>query len=731
MKRIVILSWLVLSCLTLAAKQSSYSVYEFRGSVLCKQKSADGWTAWMPVKKNIQLGVADSLHVKKGTYVRIKDDLTEDVYRSVSEGKMRVLDLVIQARKQSTQRVEKQVNDNVRKTVSAQEQQAMSVYGTSTREYEVFSEINFVVNHLGFIISEDDPDLVTVISDGDSTANLGALVIPSEITYKARTYKVTGLADNAFRDCLSLTAVTIPDSMEIGAGAFSGCVNLAEIRLPEDLLEIADSAFMNCKALRQIVIPDNVVRVGAKAFFGAESVSLIVIGEAVRTIGEGAFGGIPNIKSIEWKSKNILKTNPLSGVKVNKVETVILPADLPFIPESLCAGMSALREITIPQNVTRIGRKAFQNCAKLTSITLPEGVTTIEKEAFYGCSGLTQVVLSQSLTTIGDYAFFGANNLTSIVIPDNVTTIGDVAFGTCGKLKEITFGQSLESLGNNVFRNVSNLQTIHWNVVNYPSANPFKGTRINGITSFTIGDEVKQLPAFLCAGMSALSTVEIPLGVTSVGDHAFADCRGLTTMSVPASVTQLGEYAFANCPALTSVTLPNNMTTIPGHLFTDCIGLQTFTFPESITAIDSYAFYGCIGLTSLNLPEGLITIESHAFGYCQNLPVIVLPQSLQRVGEGAFQSCSELTTLAIGANLQSIGNNAFEDCVKLTSIYSFRVPSNESENECRNLFEGVDKTACTLFMLSEAKKAYKTACDWTGFRVKPHPRGTVWPGFEN
>lgn len=49
-------------------------------------------------------------------------------------------------------------------------------------------------------------------------------VIPEAIN----GHRVTGIADNAFRGCTSLTEITIPESVEtIGSSAFAGCRNLS------------------------------------------------------------------------------------------------------------------------------------------------------------------------------------------------------------------------------------------------------------------------------------------------------------------------------------------------------------------------------------------------------------------------------------------------------------------------------------------------------------------------
>ena len=120
----------------LQAKPSSYTVYEFRGDVLCKPSGAQ---KWMPVEKNMPLSILDSIAIPEGDYLRLRDELGDAVYRSVSAGKMRVMDLVVLARKQSRQRVEMQVNDNIKRNMK-QEATSVNVYGTGTRTMEEYED---------------------------------------------------------------------------------------------------------------------------------------------------------------------------------------------------------------------------------------------------------------------------------------------------------------------------------------------------------------------------------------------------------------------------------------------------------------------------------------------------------------------------------------------------------------------------------------------------------------
>ncbi|MGN0847118.1 MAG: leucine-rich repeat domain-containing protein [Kiritimatiellia bacterium] len=93
--------------------------------------------------------------------------------------------------------------------------------------------------------------------------------------------------------------------------------------------------------------------------------------------------------------------------------------------------------------VTRIGKRAFENCRGLESVTIPPRVTSIERDLFSGCTALTSVTIPSSVTHIGDTVFahsgvvevhFDGNapNVRALYYdaPDNLTTY--VARGSTG-----------------------------------------------------------------------------------------------------------------------------------------------------------------------------------------------------------------------------------------------------------------------------------------------------------
>lgn len=100
---------------------------------------------------------------------------------------------------------------------------------------------------------------------------------------------------------------------------------------------------------------------------------------------------------------------------------------------------SKLTSITIPENITSIGRCAFSGCDGLTNITIPDSVTSIGSAAFENCSGLTSIVIPDSVTSIDHWAFQYCTGLTSATIGNGVKSISRYAFWDCDSLEDIYF----------------------------------------------------------------------------------------------------------------------------------------------------------------------------------------------------------------------------------------------------------------------------------------------------
>lgn len=94
------------------------------------------------------------------------------------------------------------------------------------------------------------------------------------------------------------------------------------------------------------------------------------------------------------------------------------------------------------------------------------------------------------------------------------------------------------------------------------------------------------------------------------------------------------------------------------------------------------------------------------------------PFTLIGIGDYAFTKCYYLTSITIPNSVTTIGEFAFDGCTKLVSIYNYADTPQDISSE---VFTGVDKTACTLYVPEKNIDAYKKADGWKEFVIKAIP----------
>ena len=110
---------------------------------------------------------------------------------------------------------------------------------------------------------------------------------------------MTTIGFAAFRDCASLTGVTIPNSViSIGDFAFADCTSLTSITIPNNLTTIPYSAFDFCASLTSVTIPPGVTSIGPSAFAFCTSLATVTIAGSVTSIGDYAFNSCYNLTAV-------------------------------------------------------------------------------------------------------------------------------------------------------------------------------------------------------------------------------------------------------------------------------------------------------------------------------------------------------------------------------------------------------------------------------------------------
>lgn len=413
----------------------------------------------------------------------------------------------------------------------------------------------------------------------------------------------SAIGNYAFYNNKELTSVIITSAGSVGTDAFHSCSNLA--RLEVDPVDPPTTANNNVFWGVTKTIPFYIPAAGASAYadaarwsdfadnrflFGSCGENLsFVFAEATGTLtisGSGAMTAFGSASAVPWYSfRSDIKSVVLeSGVTTignyafygcnNALFTSIsIPEGVTSLGNSAFNGCTHLASVTLPSTLGSIGSSAFHSNA-FTSISIPSSVTSIGSYAFKDCSSLESVSLS-NITVLNEEVFSNCSALESIALPASLTTINRYAFKDCSSLTSITIPESVTTMTCNngdhaspIFAGCTSLASVVWNarhcggftrVGQYQEyATPFEAIKTN-IASFTFGENVEHIPAYLCHGMTGLESITIPASVSSIGAYAFDGCTGITSVASNATIPPtLASGAFSS-PSTKKLYLPHDI----------------------------------------------------------------------------------------------------------------------------------------------------------------------------
>lgn len=107
-----------------------------------------------------------------------------------------------------------------------------------------------------------------------------------------------------------------------------------------------------------------------------------------------------------------------------------------------------------------------------------------------------------------------------------------------------------------------------------------------------------------------MNFVDLPQGVLTIAQEAFAECKNLISAVLPASVSSIREGVFKNCTRLKYVRF-SGVEVIPPYTLEGCTNLSLADFSPALKRIQSFACQNC-GLTEIEVPSGAV-IEENAF----------------------------------------------------------------------------------------------------------------------
>lgn len=390
--------------------------------------------------------------------------------------------------------------------------------------------------------------------------------------------KLTSVGDNAFRSCLSLELDNLPNSLlyvgreafcdvplkalkldrkvEIGAGAFSNtpiteiematpcdsilggtfsdCPNLTKITIGEGLKYIGYGAFSN-SPVKEANLPSTLRDISSYAFLGYSSycpfINDIQPENHIRYIGKVAYQCVDrDLEEYTIKDGTVTLADEL--FESSQGNAFHIPASVEQIGNRAFA-YTQIKALPEMPGLKRIGDEAFYQCKNLKKVTIPETVEYIGAGIFSGCSNIWSLTYNAINAECASYIFtnndnhlekivigdkvrrlpgglFGGKEFTEVTLPACLERIDDYAFNGCKNLTTINLSDSLRYIGKGAFALCSSLKNIHW---------PLRLTAI-GEWAFS---------------QTALETISLPEGVTSVGSGTFEGCHFAKTVYIPST----------------------------------------------------------------------------------------------------------------------------------------------------------------------------------------------------
>ena len=264
------------------------------------------------------------------------------------------------------------------------------------------------------------PNGVKVICDG---AFSGSKI--ENITFPTSLEIIEGWA---FRGCPDLEILNIPDSViEIGELAFEFCVNIKKVQLSNNLKVLNRQVFGSCNNLKELEIPASVKKIEETALGWAYNLEKLILCDGLEEIND-------DFKYTKIKKLHIPKTvkkivsglailghsertkieyevdgeNPffctidgslyskdktrLVAVFPTQIEKFIVPNGVQIIEQFVFQKLD-FEQIILPDSLTTIGHRCFENCKKIRKITLPKSLKFLDFRAFDDCENLEKITI--------------------------------------------------------------------------------------------------------------------------------------------------------------------------------------------------------------------------------------------------------------------------------------------------------------------------------------------------
>ena len=583
---------------------------------------------------------------------------------------------------------------------------------------------------------------------------LRAITIPASIETMAKNVL---WYDNKI-ETITFLAAAIP------ADFYASAQSLTTLNIGSGVKSIGNNAFQYVKTLKNLNIDPSVsdFTIGEYAFSDCDSLEMVSLPAGLASMGRNAFNAIEKLRTVNFAEESVITDIPRDCFNYNpSLEYIKFPNSVKTIRIGQFHYCTSLKEIEFGTGLEEIDQDwgLFYNCP-IEKIVLPgtnypfKGNSPTDylnsNAVLYVNPDLVETYRTTSYTSSFHIMAIGATTDYTVTttaggqlemkVPEDLSqytmklTVTGPLNGTDIDYLHSSFPM-IEELNLKNARIVAGGDSYHkWDVSSNGSATqdtwkdpwntendvvgPYMFYNIPTLKKILLPSGATQIGEFALSQQEkqnfVLTEIEIPAGVTVIGQHAFT-FTGITEVTVPAGVTELPEYIFWHCEKLVSATLPEDVKNIGNSAFSECYALENVNMPGTVETIGEYAFYrnekrnnpivfpstlktignyafcenrrvksitfndgletigswafsDCNDVESISLPETVTTMYDHAFQSCDSITQFTFPSSITAVPDAVLYHCDKLQKVTLAAGTTSIAANAFENCVQLATI---------------------------------------------------------------
>lgn len=166
--------------------------------------------------------------------------------------------------------------------------------------------------------------------------------------------------------------------------------------------------------------------------------------------------------------------------------------------------------------------------------------------------------------------------------------------------------------------------------------------------------------------------------VTGIGPKAFANARKLTGINIPAGVTVIGDFAFEGCDSLQSIMFPDNDIKFGEGVFFKCVSIKDVALGIDWKSVDLTMFRWSKQLKNIIITPKIVQIKGakklkylETFTVDASNKVFSSYEGLLYNREGTtLYACprSYVGAVKVKESTQIVNNGALIDCVNVSEI---------------------------------------------------------------